>query len=118
MQDRLRLKDALLEAVQTEGLPGVIRVSYLMVDPNGISAECIAEADNAFESAANSDQVWDAALGMAECLRNAPLFDVADPEEPEPEPEPDPNFGADKANTVGAQVLAAFLVQLRGQAKS
>lgn len=115
MQDRTRLRNDLLEAIQSEGLPGVIRVSYLMVDPDGISAECIAEADNAFESAANADQVWDAALGMADCLRNAPLFDVAEPEEPEPEPDPvpDPNFGGGKVSTVGTQVLAALLVHLR-----
>lgn len=93
-----------------------------MIDPDGISADCLVEADNAFASAATAEQVWDAAIGMATCLRDAPLFEEPDPEEPDPQPDPDPvpdpDFGADKGDNVGVMVLAALLVQLRSQSKT
>jgi hypothetical protein len=82
-----------------------------MVDPEGPSADCIQEADDAFASAANAEQVWDAALGMASCLRSAPIFALPDPPDP---PEPPPDLGA---GSMADLVLAVLLVHLQDKRK-
>ena len=103
---------ALLEGAQSSGLSGVVQTVYRMINPNQPSAECIEQADADFASASTPEEVWDAALGMAECLRDAQLEVVVEPEDP---PEPDPVPG--KAASAGNLVLAALLVLLHGQTK-
>jgi hypothetical protein len=104
---------ALLEGAQSSGVSGVVQTVYRMIDPDQPSAECIEQADADFASASTPEEVWDAALGMAECLREAELEVVVEPEDP-PEPHPVPG----KAVSAGNLVLAALLVLLHDQAKT
>ena len=107
MKDRVQPLSAVLERVQADGLSGLVRTVNRMVDPDGPSADCIQAADDAFASAATAEQVWGAALGMASCLRSAPIFELPDPPDP---PEPPPDLGA---GCMADLVLAVLLVQLR-----
>lgn len=112
MRDRVRPLSAVLGDVQADGLPGLVRTVFRMIDPEGPSAECIQRADDAFASAADAEQVWDAALDMAACLRSAPIFTLPEPPDP---PEPPPDLGA---GSMADLVLAVLLVQLRDKTKT
>jgi hypothetical protein len=111
---RARQLNVVLGAAQADGLSGLVRTVNVMVDPNGPSAECIQEADDAFASAANAEQVWDAAIGMASCLRLAPIFELPDPPDPPEPPKPPPDLGA---GCIADVVLAVLLVHLRADGK-
>jgi hypothetical protein len=111
---RARQLDVVLRAAQADGLSGLVRTVNVMVDPDGPSAECIQEADDAFASAANAEQVWDAAIGMASCLRSAPIFELPDPPDPPEPPKPPPDLGA---GCIADVVLAVLLVHLRADGK-
>jgi hypothetical protein len=112
MRDPVRPLSAVLRDVQADGMPGLVRTVFRMIDPDGPSAECIQKADDAFASAATPEQVWGAALGMAACLRSAPIFALPDPPDP---PEPPPDLGAGSMSDL---VLAVLLVHLRDQGKT
>jgi hypothetical protein len=111
---RARQLNVVLRAAQADGLSGLVRTVNVMVDPNGPSAECIQEADDAFASAANAEQVWDAAIDMASCLRAAPIFELPDPPDPPEPPKPPPDLGA---GCIADVVLAVLLVHLRADGK-
>jgi hypothetical protein len=117
MRDRLQQVGALVEGVQTDGLPGLVQTVYRMIGQNQPSADCIGQADADFASAANAEQVWGAALAMAGCLRAAKL--EVQPEEPEPPEEPQPPDSVPGEGGAAAElVLAALLVHLHGQKKN
>lgn len=107
---------ALLEGAQRNGVSGLIHTVYVMVDPNGPSVECLAQADVDFAGAQTGEQVWDAALDLSDCLLEAELERLTDPPEPPEPPEPDPIPGKDPS--AGNLVLAALLVLLHNQLKT
>jgi hypothetical protein len=74
----------LVEGVREQGLSGLFRVLRLEIDPNGIAAECIAESDGCFESAADGEQVWGCAIDMARCLSSAPIDEPPELKDPPP----------------------------------
>ena len=111
----------LVSTIEVSGMPGLLRTVARWVDPEGPSADCIQAADNDMDSAVGAEQYYDAALGMAACLRASVLDpapvepDPGQPEEPEPgEPEPGPDRGDD----LGLLVLAALLAQLKRATKT
>ena len=123
MKDLQRIKP-LAKAVQTDGRPGLVKTVSRMIGENQPSAECIAQADADFASAADAEQVWDAALDMASCLAEA-KFEVQ-PEEPEPPEDPEPPTPpipptrppVRTGGTAASLVLAALLVHLHEQKMS
>jgi len=121
MEYRLERIRQLVEGVEADGMSGLLRTAARMIDPEGPSAECIQAADEAMDSAATNEQYYDAALGMATCLRQSGLApepeepEPGEPEEPEPEePEPEP----DRGENLGDLVLAALLAPLRRPSKT
>ena len=106
---------ALLEGAQRNGVSGLVHTVYVMVDPDGPSVECLAQADVDFAGAQTGEQVWDAALALSDCLLEAKLEDLIDPPEPDPT-EPDPVPG--KSGSAGNLALAALLVLLHDQMKT
>jgi hypothetical protein len=111
MRNRSRSVSTLVEGIEADGLPGLVKTAYRMIGENQPSVDCLKEADDAFASASTAEEVWDAALGMADCLRDA----ILEPEEPEPPPPPPPVPPDDRVADV---VLAALLVPLHSQAKA
>jgi hypothetical protein len=97
MKYRLERINELVVGVEAEGKSGLLRALARMIDPEGPSADCIQATDDAMDSAVGDEQYYDAALGMATCLRQiglAPEPEVPEPEEPDPdEPEPEPEPG-------------------------
>lgn len=120
VRNRLPPRNNLLEAVQTQGLPGLVRALRLQIDPNGPSAECIAEGDACFQSAATGEQVWDCANDMAQCLSTAPIIEeppeVEEP--PPPPPPPPPDRPAGQRDSAAVAALATLLVHLHGQTRT
>lgn len=124
MEPRLKRIHELVQGIEADGMAGLLRTVAIFrdPDPNSPSAQCIQDADNAMDSAVGNDQYYDAALGMAACLREAimdPYPEEPDPpEEPEdPEAEPDPYHGG-RGDTLADLVLAALLVRLRPPSKT
>jgi hypothetical protein len=121
MKDRSKSVSSLVQSIEADGLPGLVRTAYRMIGENQPSVDCIKQADNDFASAATADDVWDAALGMADCLRDAKMA----PEDPEPPPPPDPDPPPPppppvppRGDRVADVVLAALLAHLHGQGKT
>jgi hypothetical protein len=118
MKDRHKPVSALLDGIQAEGLPGVFQTMYRMIGEDQPSIECIREADDALASAADADQVWDALLDMAQCLRTSGLIEEPPepPEPPDPPPPPPPPPPVpprpDRAGNVADVVLASLLIHL------
>jgi hypothetical protein len=112
---RAYILKSILNDVEVDSMPGLVRAIGRMIGQNQPSIECVREFDNDLSSASDSDQVWDAALDFAKCLRDAKL----DPEPPEPPPpppdppHPDPLPPGGGTFSVADIVLAAFLVQLQ-----
>lgn len=102
---------AVLDGVEANGFAGLVTTVHRMIGENQPSIDCLRQADVDFASAADAEQVWDAALDMADCLRDALLEpDLLKPPEPPPEPpEPQP----DRTLSLADVVLAALLVRLR-----
>jgi hypothetical protein len=126
MKDRHEPVSAVLDGIQADGLPGVFQTMYRMIGENQPSIECLREADDALASAADSDQVWDALLDLAQCLRTSGLIEEPPepPEPPDPPPPPPPPPPVpprpDRADEVADVVFAALLVNLwddQGQTK-
>jgi hypothetical protein len=116
MRDRSREVSDVLAGIEDGGLPGLTKTVYRMIGPNQPSAECVRQADDDFASAATPDDVWDAALDFAACLRDAKM----DPEPPEPPhppdpPPPPPPPPHPPKDSVADVVLAALLAHLHGQ---
>lgn len=51
--------DELLEAVEADGVSGLIRTVARQIGPNQPSFECIQESDNCFQGALTADDAWD-----------------------------------------------------------
>jgi tetrahydromethanopterin S-methyltransferase subunit F len=117
MRDCIQRVEALVKGVQSDGLSGLVQTVYRMIGENQPSAECIAQADADFASAADEEQVWGAALDMASCLMEAKLeVQPEEPEEPEPPEEPQtPTHPPKVGGTAAGFVLAALLVHLHHQ---
>lgn len=106
---------AVLDGAGTGGMPGLVKTMYRMIGDDQPSFECIKAADDAFGSASSPEQVWDAALDMAACLRGAE-FEVEPPDPPPPEdphPDPPPRPPRGLKDNVADIVLAGLLVRLR-----
>lgn len=111
-----------LDGLEADGFPGLVKTVFRMIGENQPSIDCLVEADNAFGSVAvgggqgglAAEQTWDAALDMADCLRDA-LLEPEPPELPEPPepPEPPQPPPSDWRDNVADVVLAALLVHLR-----
>jgi hypothetical protein len=81
----------LVEAIDVGGPPGLFRAIARMRDPDGPSADCIQATDDAMDSAADAEQYYDAAIGMAACFQEQLLApEPEEPEEPEASEEPRP----------------------------
>ena len=111
---RLKSVGAVVDGAEADGMPGLVKTVFRMIGENQPSIDCIREADNAFESASDAEQFWDAALDMAACLRNAELEpEPPDPPEPPPDhPDPPPPPPFDWRDNVADVVLAGLLVRL------
>lgn len=70
----------LLDGLEADGYPGLVKTVFMMIGQNQPSIECFREAEDGFASAADAEQFWDAALDFAACLKDAKL----DPDPPEP----------------------------------
>jgi hypothetical protein len=120
MKDRAKSVSSLVESIEGEGLPGLVKTAYRMIGENQPSVDCLKQADDDFASASTPEDVWDAALGMADCLRDA-ILEPEDPEPPEPpEPPPPPPPPPPRAphDRVADVMLAALLVHVHGQGKT
>jgi len=130
MKYPLGLIRELEEGAEADGMPGLLRAVARMIDPEGPSAECIQAADEGMDSAATNgagpnqigdEQYYEAALGMATCLRQSVVEpepvepDPGEPEEPESDkPEPRPG----NLDVLGDLVLAALLAHMRRRYKT
>jgi hypothetical protein len=104
---------ALLEGAHRNGISGLIQTTYVMMDPNQPSmVGCLSQAEVDFAGASSAEDVWDAALDMSQCLFEAKLEIVPDPEGPD-----ERGLVPGKAATAGNFVLAALLVLLHDQMK-
>ena len=121
-----------LDAIETEGLPGLVKTMYRMIGPNQPSIDCLRGAEQPFGADAPDggkngggegageilgDETWDAAVDMAKCLRGARLDRKPDPPEPPENPPPPPPQVPPRGlnDSVADIVLAALLVRLRGE---
>lgn len=114
-RQRLQSVGEVLDGIEADGMPGLVKTMFRMIGDNQPSIDCLIEADNAFQSAANEEQVWGAALGMAACLKGALLEpEIPDPPPPPPDhPDPPPPPPHDWRDNVADVVLAGLLVNLR-----
>lgn len=115
-----------LDGIEVDGLPGLMKTMYRMIGENQPSIDCVLEAEQPFGADAPSggedaqeifgDNTWDAALDFAACLRDA-ILEPEPPEPPEPpegtNPPPPPPHGL--KDNVADIVLAALLVRLRSE---
>ena len=91
-----------------------------MIGDNHPSFECVSQFDFDPGSASDGEQVWDAALDFAKCLREAEL----DPEPPEPpppppeDPHPDPVPPGRGPRNLADIVLTALVVQLQRRSRT
>ena len=120
---RRKAAGAILDGIEAEGLPGLLTAVGRMIGENQPSIDCLLEAEDAFGPGAPSggsgeeidaEEVWDSALDLAGCLRDA-ILDPEPPEPPEPpEDPPDPPRPppSDWRDNVADVVLAALLVRL------
>lgn len=118
MQSRTTLADlsrAITAGIESGGLPGLLQTLGRMIGDHQPSFECVVGFDNDLASAGTAEQVWDAALDFAKCLREA-VLDPEPPEPPEPppeEPDPDARPPGRRPETLADVVLATLLVRLR-----
>jgi hypothetical protein len=109
---RLPVMDTLLEALETEGAPGLIQTVAREIGPNNPDLDCI-DADYDASGTMTEEEIWDAMLAFAACWMDARIStDVAPPDPPEPPPDPDDDI------RVGTAVLATLLVHLERQRRS
>ena len=115
-EDRAYLSKSVLDDIEADGVPGLVRAVGRMISDDQPSFECFSKAGDDFQSAADAEQFWDAALDFAACLREAEL-DPEPPEPPDPPPEdphPDPPIPPGRPpRNVADIVLAALVVQLK-----
>lgn len=99
----------LLDAVEADGLPGLIQAVAREIGPNQPQVECI-DADYTASGAQTAEQIWDAMLEYAACWMDARIpTEVEPPDPPEPPPPPPEPDGYIR---VGTAVLATLLVYL------
>ena len=120
---------SILDGVEVETMPGLVKAIGRMIGQNQPSIECVRKFGDDLGSAANDfgepggvgeDQVWDACLDFAKCLKDAKL-DPAPPDPPEPPedpPHPDPLPPGGGTYSIADIVLAAFLVRLQKRSKT
>ena len=120
---RRKAAGAILDGIESDGVPGLITAVGRMIGENQPSMDCLLEAEDSFGPGAPSggsgseidaEEVWDSALDLAACLREA-ILDPEPPEPPEPPedpPEPPPPPPHDWRDHMSEVVLAALLVRL------
>jgi hypothetical protein len=110
-------RNDLLDAVQTQGLAGLLQVLPRMIDPDGLSLDCLADSEACVGGATTDEDIWGCAVGTARCLNTLPLYEdppeFEPPPPPPPTPPPDPEMGERTSAAVAA--LATLLVHLHRQ---
>ena len=106
-RENLRRKQVseLIGGVSNGGFSGLLKVMYLMPGINQPSIECIQEGESEMEAATSDEEYWDAALGMADCLKG---FQFKSPEPDEPD---------NPGDTAADLVLAALIAHMHAQAR-
>ena len=116
-RSRLQLVGEVADAIQAEGMSGLLAALPRMIGPGADISGCVADADFCMGDAGSAEEFWGCAVGMAGCIRDAKV-DVEPPEPPpvppEEPPEPpvppdDPRWPQDPATLA----LAVLLYQLR-----
>jgi hypothetical protein len=118
MDARLRPVRELADAIESDGLSGLLRTLPRMTGQNGDFAQCVTSADDCMNDAGSEDEFWGCATGLAGCMRDV----VIDWEPPEPPPPPPDDDDDDRDNggkrpDLASVVLATFIFQLRRQSK-
>lgn len=117
MDDRMQRVTDFADAIEANGLTGLLSVLPRMIGPGADISGCVSDADFCMNDAGSAEEYWDCAVGMAGCIRDArvdvepPELPPVPPDEPEP-PEPpdeDPRWPRDPATLA----LAVLLFQLR-----
>ena len=118
-----------LDGIEVDGLPGLMKTMYRMIGENQPSIDCLREAEDFSGPGAPSggsgqeidaEEVWDSALDLAGCLRDA-ILDPEPPDPPEPPddpPDPPPPPPWNPKDSVADIVLAALLVRLRDEGRT
>ena len=127
-----------LDGIGADGLPGLMKTMYRMIGENQPSIDCLREAEDfsgpgatgggfdeddtleEIEGDIFGDDVWDSALDLAGCLRDA-ILDPEPPDPPEPPddpPPPPPPPPWNPKDSVADIVLAALLVRLRDEGRT
>ena len=115
MGNRIREVSSTADAIEADGLNGFLLALPRMIRPGGADIfGCVSHADFCMGDASTAEEIWDCALDMAFCIRDAKI-DVEPPEPPEPPEEPetpgdrDPRWPREPATLA----LAVLLFQLR-----
>jgi hypothetical protein len=118
MKQRRRppVTNVLLDAVEADGLPGLIQTVAREIGPNQPQVECV-DADYSASGAMTEEDIWDAMLEYAACWMDALIStDVEPPDPPEPPPPPSPD--PDGYIRVGTVVLATLLMDQHRRRRS
>jgi hypothetical protein len=106
----------LADAIETDGLSGLLRTLPRMTGQNGDFAQCVTDTDNCMNDAGSAEEFWGCARNLASCMREV-VVDPAPPGGEDGEDGEEDGGKPGKRDDLATVALATFIFQLRRESK-